>query len=244
MRAPVQVLDLVRTTVPVPLGLLLACLVPLRGDRVVQPVATVPQDAPPAATPPAEVPALRVILSLEDSIGLEDSLPSVAVRRRLEGYFGRFNDDRVLVRRIARAVVRESRREQVAASLIAAVVVTENTTLIPEAESQVGAQGLMQVMPMHAGQLGCASDDLVDVDSNICHGTRILARNLRRTGSPFVALLRYNGCVKGTNTPDCHRYPAQVLNRAGRVRHEILGGTVAKAVTLPQLAQPVQLAQR
>jgi soluble lytic murein transglycosylase-like protein len=110
----------------------------------------------------------------------------------------------------------------VAASLIAAVLVTENTTLTPGAESSVGAVGLMQVMPMHAGQLGCESADLVDVDSNICHGTRVLARNLGRSGSTEVALLRYNGCVRGTNTPDCHRYPAKVLARAGRVRQELL----------------------
>jgi hypothetical protein len=77
-------------------------------------------------------------------------------------------------------------------------------------------------MPMHAGQLGCDSADLVDVDSNICHGTTILARNLRRTKSSSAALLRYNGCVRGTNTPDCHRYPGKVLARAGRLRQEML----------------------
>ena len=41
-------------------------------------------------------------------------------------------------------------------------------------QSSVGAQGLMQVMPMHAGAELCQSSDLVDVDSNICHGTLIL----------------------------------------------------------------------
>ena len=118
--------------------------------------------------------------------------------------------------------MRESKRQQVPPSLIAAVLVTENTTLTPAAESSVGAQGLMQVMPMHAGARLCNSADLVDVDSNICHGTMILARNLRATRTPAAALLRYNGCVKGTNTPDCYRYPAKVLARASQVRREIL----------------------
>jgi soluble lytic murein transglycosylase-like protein len=90
-----------------------------------------------------------------------------------------------------------------------------------------GAVGLMQVMPMHAGQPGCRSADLIDVDSNICHGTTILARNLRATRSSFAALLRYNGCVRGTNTPDCRRYPTRVLARAGRVRQEILASAMA-----------------
>ena len=166
-----------------------------------------------------------VIPSAQDSVRLEAGLSRAQMRRPLERYFGRFSRDTALVRRVARAVIREAQQQQVAASLIAAVLVTENTTLKPWAESHVGAVGLMQVMPMHAGQLGCPSADLVDIESNICHGTRILARNLRRTGSSSAALLRYNGCVRGTNTPDCHRYPARVLARAGQVRQELLLAT-------------------
>jgi soluble lytic murein transglycosylase-like protein len=129
-------------------------------------------------------------------------------------------------------VLRESRRQQVPPSLIAAVLVTENTTLTPEARSSVGAEGLMQVMPMHAGAELCGSSDLVDVDSNICHGTLILARNLRRTSSSTAALLRYNGCVRGTNTPDCHRYPSRVLARASVVRRELLAGTATLSIAM------------
>jgi soluble lytic murein transglycosylase-like protein len=110
------------------------------------------------------------------------------------------------------------------------VLVTENTTLRPDATSSVGARGLMQVMPMHAGAELCRSSDLVDIDSNICHGTLILARDLRRTSSSTAALLRYNGCVRGTNTPDCRRYPSRVLARAGIVRRELLGGTTTLAM--------------
>jgi soluble lytic murein transglycosylase-like protein len=155
------------------------------------------------------------------------------MRRPLEAYLGRYSDDRLLVRRISRAVLREASRQQVPPSLITAVLLTENTTLRPEAASSVGAQGLMQVMPFHAGARLCNSDDLVDVDSNICHGTLILARNLQATSTPTAALLRYNGCVRGTNTPNCGRYPSIVLARASRVRHAILAA-----------AMPVELAQR
>jgi soluble lytic murein transglycosylase-like protein len=162
-----------------------------------------------------------------DSLRAESGLEATQLRPQLEVYFARFNDDRMLVRRISRAVVREARRQQVPPSLIAAVLVTENTTLKPEARSSVGALGLMQVMPMHAGAALCGSSDLTDVDSNICHGTLILARNLRRTRTTTAALLRYNGCVRGTNTPDCHRYPAKVLSRAGKVRQQILASTSA-----------------
>jgi soluble lytic murein transglycosylase-like protein len=168
--------------------------------------------------------------TLIDSLRAEDALQATVLRPQLEVYFGRFNRDRVLVRRIIRAVVREARRQQVPPSLIAAVLITENTTLKPEARSSVGALGLMQVMPIHAGAALCGSSDLLDVDSNICHGTMILARNLRRTRTTTAALLRYNGCVRGSNTPDCYRYPSKVLARAGTVRQQILASTSALEV--------------
>jgi len=180
-------------------------------------------------------------VAVSDSLRAEAQLTAAQVRRPLETYLARYSADRVLVRRISRAVLRESKRQQVPPSLIAAVLVTENTTLTPSAESSVGAQGLMQVMPMHAGARLCNSADLVDVDSNICHGTMILARNLRATRSPAAALLRYNGCVRGTNTPDCHRYPAKVLARASQVRREILASQVMRAVVVDSL-RPVALA--
>lgn len=213
------------------------------------PVDPAPQSSPEATTRVAAQAVAPVAASAPtalDSLEAEAQLDAVSVRRPLERYLGRFSADGVLVHRIARAIVRESRRQKVAPSLIAAVLVTENTTLTLAAESSVGAQGLMQVMPMHAGQLGCDSDDLTDVDSNICHGTRILARNLRATRSPAAALLRYNGCVKGTNTPDCWRYPARVLVRAGRMRREILSAShvVPGARSLANLAGAMQLAER
>jgi soluble lytic murein transglycosylase-like protein len=180
--------------------------------------------------------------SVSDSLRAEAQLSVAQVRRPLERYLGRYSADRVLVRRISRAVLRESQRQQVPPSLIAAVLLTENTTLTPAAESSVGAQGLMQVMPMHAGARLCNSADLVDVDSNICHGTLILARNLRASRSPTVALLRYNGCVRGTNTPDCHRYPAKVLARASQVRRAILAESQALALAVVDSAGPTRLA--
>ena len=214
---------LVPMSAPVP-GLAVS-MTDISGDSTSSaPVAGRPESAPPA------VPASPAWGTHADSLQAEALLPASEIRRPLERFLGRYNSDRVLVRRISRAVLRASRRQQVPPSLIAAVLVTENTTLRPEARSSVGAQGLMQVMPMHAGAELCQSSDLVDVDSNICHGTLILARNLRRTSSSTAALLRYNGCVHGTNTPDCQRYPSRVLARAGLVRRELLAGTTTLAL--------------
>jgi soluble lytic murein transglycosylase-like protein len=101
------------------------------------------------------------------------------------------------------------------------MLLTENTRLEPDAVSSQGAIGLMQVMHFHAGEFDCESDDLVDVESNICHGARVFERYLERTGNVKRALLRYNGCVTSANTPNCHRYPAKVFRAAGQVRRDL-----------------------
>jgi hypothetical protein len=90
---------------------------------------------------------------------------------------------------------------------------------------------LMQVMPMHVGNYRCLSGDLLNVEANICHGARLLQMHLRRTKSLEAALRRYNGCVRGRNTPRCQRYPVRVLHTAARLRREILvaGGKMAEA---------------
>jgi soluble lytic murein transglycosylase-like protein len=118
--------------------------------------------------------------------------------------------------RIAAALVREGRRANLGSTLLVGVLLTENPDLDPRATSPVGARGLMQVMPLHAGKWGCPSGDLLDIESNICHGVRILADDLRQSHSLPAALLRYNGCVRGTNTPDCYLYARAVYRYARR----------------------------
>lgn len=121
----------------------------------------------------------------------------------------------------AAALVAEAAQLKLSPSLLGAVLLIENTPLDPSAVSSQGAMGLMQVMPMHRGNYGCAPD-LVDVVDNICHGARILKHMVRRAKSVPLALKRYNGCVRGRNTPRCYRYPNRVLRTASRLRREML----------------------
>jgi soluble lytic murein transglycosylase-like protein len=138
----------------------------------------------------------------------------------VESIIRRSDVDPSLLRRIARSVVRESHATSLEPTLVAAVMKIENPWLKPDTASFVGATGLMQVMPLHAGNWGCESDDLTDIDVNVCHGTRILAHYLNSSrGNVDRALLRYNGCVRGTNTPDCHRYPQKVRRVLARVAY-------------------------
>ena len=128
-----------------------------------------------------------------------------------------YRDDTQLARRIATALVKEGRRTGMSADLLLAVLLVENPMLDPQARSFVGAVGLMQVMPFHAGNWKPCSGDLHQIETNICYGAEIFKANLEASkGDVERALLRYNGCVRGTNTPNCGLYPMHVYARAGR----------------------------
>lgn len=157
-----------------------------------------------------------------DSAVLERQVVSRYDYRPLARLLGRHNRDHQVVRRIARAIVKEAERLQVAPSLLTGVLLTENPRLETRTVSSQGAIGLMQVMHFHAGEFDCASNDLREVESNICHGARVFGRYLKRTGNVKRALLRYNGCVVSANTPNCHRYPGKVIRAARDVRGELL----------------------
>ena len=129
--------------------------------------------------------------------------------------------------RVAAALGREGRRANIGATLLVGILLTENPDLEPRATSSVGARGLMQVMPFHAGNWGCPSSDLFDIDANICHGVQILADNLKHSRNLPAALQRYNGCVRGTNTPDCHRYAGKVYRSARKTAVGLEGKVTA-----------------
>jgi soluble lytic murein transglycosylase-like protein len=152
-----------------------------------------------------------------------------------------------LADRIAAAVVYEAERNRISPSLLAAVLLIENAPFDTTAISSQGAVGLMQVMPVHIGSYGCPSKDLHSVEANICHGARILKSYIRRAKSVPVGLTRYNGCVRGRNTPRCHRYPGRVLRTASKVRHDMLvgaaelGGEPPNDVAMTVPSQPLVL---
>jgi hypothetical protein len=127
------------------------------------------------------------------------------------------DDDPRLTRQIAVSLVREARRTELEPRLLLAVLLVENPWLDPDARSIAGATGLMQVMPFHRGKWAPCPPRLDDVDANICHGASIFAAYLKQSGGNVDrALLRYNGCVTGSTTPNCHQYPTHVYARAGR----------------------------
>ena len=122
---------------------------------------------------------------------------------------------------IATYAVREAYLRGISPALIFGVMLTENARFISGALSNVGAVGLMQVYPkvwlkkQFTDSLG---SDLASDSTNVRFGVFILSEYFnprtksgeRRTRDYRAALLRYNGCVRGTNTPNCKTYPDKV----------------------------------
>jgi soluble lytic murein transglycosylase-like protein len=122
---------------------------------------------------------------------------------------------------IAQYAVREAYTRGISPAIVFGVMLTENARFISKAMSNVGAVGLMQVYPkiwlkkQFSDSLG---KDLASDSTNLKYGLFILDQYFHpRTRSGGVgerdyrsALLRYNGCVTGSNTPNCKTYPDKV----------------------------------
>jgi hypothetical protein len=133
---------------------------------------------------------------------------------------------------IADVAVREAYKRRVPPALVLGVMLTENDELKSTARSSVGAIGLMQVNPRPWRGLGKLFGSNLKSDStNLKYGIFILGFLAERAGRSAdretgwrTALLRYNGCKNGTNTPDCHRYPDVVKRNVLRNAHYSCGG--------------------
>jgi soluble lytic murein transglycosylase-like protein len=157
-----------------------------------------------------------------DSAAMELSVTKRLAQRPLAMALARRIRSPELADRVASAIVYEAGRARLSPSLLAGVLLIENAPFDTSAISTEGAIGLMQVMPVHVGSYRCLSGDLLNVEANICHGARLLSSYVRRGKSVEAGLRRYNGCVRGRNTPRCQHYPTRVLRTASRVRREML----------------------
>jgi soluble lytic murein transglycosylase-like protein len=176
----------------------------------------------PAAVVTAQVPGTEGYALPADSAKREEIL---RVRHALLKY----TRDTVRAQRIATAVVAEGGKRNLSPALLVGVLLTEDVTLNPQAKSFVGARGLMQVMPFHAGKWKqCPSSDLFAIETNVCYGTSILADLVKRSPTVERALLRYNGCVRGTNTPNCQSYSGKVLRFAEQAATRMLSFSMAE----------------
>ena len=160
---------------------------------------------------------------------------------------GKLSPDRAS--RLADIAVRESYRRRVPPALVLGVMLTENDDFKSAARSSVGALGLMQIDPKAWSRpLGrLFGHNLRDDATNLRYGIFILGHLRTRIPESTseemswrLPLLRYNGCVKGTNTPNCHQYPDIVRRHVERRALSICKGQSFDVC----VAQPLWLSKR
>jgi transglycosylase-like protein with SLT domain len=144
---------------------------------------------------------------------------------------------------IAHFAVREGHIRGIPPALIFGLMLTENATFISRATSNVGAVGLMQIYPKYwLKPLGKRfGTDLENDETNIQYGVYILQEYLKpKQGQTMSAeqvrkgLLKYNGCVRGTNTPRCHTYPNKIAGYVERsAKAQCAGKGFYECITRP-----------
>lgn len=100
--------------------------------------------------------------------------------------------------------------------LLVLAVISVESRFNPIAESVMGAKGLMQIIPkFHLDKLRAAGgeDAVLDPESNIYVGTRILQEYVHRTGTLEAGLQFYNGALRDSSA----QYAQKVMAERSRL---------------------------
>jgi len=149
---------------------------------------------------------------------------------------------------IAANIVQESGKKGLDPYLVLGLIFAEST-LNPNAESKMGALGLMQVRYITWKLEPELKSNGVDVrhklfwiDANIKAGTDILARFIKEAGGNIgTALYRYNtGILKLTKNPWEIEYVSKVLYYTYRIRQHVKEGNKLDAEEVLKASHPVR----
>ncbi len=102
---------------------------------------------------------------------------------------------------IARWVYLYSVRFELSPELVLGVIAVESR-FDHFAVSNVGARGLMQVMPFWKKELGTSTDNLFEIETNVRYGCAILRHYLKRYKKVDRALAAYNGSLGRSKYPN------------------------------------------
>ena len=171
-----------------------------------QPVADVPVGQPDV--PPA-LPTMPS--SASDTRPEIDALATFVAKR--------YRISSEATRQLVAAVYREGQRVGLDPLLIVAVIAVESR-FNPIAESDAGAQGLMQVIPaFHKDRLEAAGvDSVFDPHDNIRLGAQILKDYIRRGGTEAAGLQTYSGAATEAGG---NAYAAKVLTEKQRLQQAV-----------------------
>jgi soluble lytic murein transglycosylase-like protein len=187
--------------------------------------------APAAAVAPPQPAELLACLPSEPEPApaqLQSEQPLTAVQQALVGHLTRrFQIAAEPTERIVQTAYRAASRMHLDPLLVLAVIAVESR-FNPIAESGMGARGLMQIIPKyhlekleeHGGE-----EAVLDPESNILVGTRILREYVRRTGSLEAGLQFYNGAA----WDETLRYTQKVLGERERLAQVASAVRVARA---------------
>ncbi len=175
-----------------------------------------------AATTPHLVSELPV--GHHDTPAVQVAAPSVAreVRPEIEALATsvakRYRISAEATRGLVATAYGEGKRIGLDPLLIVAVIAVESR-FNPIAESDGGAQGLMQVIPgYHKDHLAAAGiDSVLDPNANIRLGARILKEYIRRGGTEIAGLQLYNG----SSDDATNAYAVKVLGEKQRLQQAI-----------------------
>lgn len=181
------------------------------------------ETTPPAAPgPTVEAPA-----AVQDTPALPPeaapvSLPGMSKKIEVLGTFlaKKYRVSSDVTQELVRTAYVEGKRVGVDPLLIIAVMAVESG-FNPIAESMAGAQGLMQIIPRyHSDKLEDAQDGdgaMLDPETNIQVGARILKEYIQRGGSLAAGLQLYNGSSAGAS----NGYANKVLGEQQRLQQVV-----------------------
>ena len=158
---------------------------------------------------------------------------------------------------LADVAVSEAYKRRLPPALVLGVMLTENDELNSSARSPVGAVGLMQIhgRPWRRALGRLFGTNLRNDTTNLRYGVFILGYVAKRAAAAVpdsietgitsdtswrTALLRYNGCVRGTNTRGCQSYPDVVQRNVLEFAKTICNGRDFDAC----VARPLWLSTR
>ena len=184
------------------------------------------QEAPPAAT---------AVASCRPAHIEPPPPPRAETERRLATYLAR----RYLValadtQRVVRAAYQAAQEVGLDPLLLLAVAAVESS-FNPRAESDMGAKGLMQIIPKyHPEKLRLAGGDaaLFDPEASMRLGALILEEYVRRTGSLRDGLQFYNGAYFDTSA----QYTRKVMAERARLEAVVRGFDAVRQAALPAAA--------